>query len=100
MNDDFPMVHPFSPRSDVQMNSCWVYRFMCLWADNIAMMNIWFGSTGVPFGLTFATVTEPRSFLNISIITLQIVPALLQIVPGLKGSKQKLVDKQANRTAK
>ena len=60
---------------------------MDLWADNIALMTIWCGSTSVPFGLHIASGTDPHSFSIISIGTLQIVPALLQMVPGLKESK-------------
>ena len=51
---------------------------------------------------TFAAGTDPHTFFNNFLkYTLQIVPALLQIVPGLKGSKiaVTVVDKQANWTA-
>ena len=54
-------------------NSGLVGLFVCcggpkpleLFADNIALMNIWCGSTSVPLKVfTFAAGTDPHSFLN------------------------------------
>ena len=48
---------------------------------------------------TFAAGTDPHSFFNNFHKYDANSSGLLQIVPGLKGPKQNLVDKQANRTA-
>ena len=54
-----------SARFDVWMHDCCVYGFMGLCADNIALMNIWCGSTSVPFGLHVCSWDwSPDSFFN------------------------------------
>jgi hypothetical protein len=71
------------------MHYCCVYGFMGLWADNIALMNnylVWLHECAI-WSLRLQLGLIPIHFSIISINTLQIVPALLQIVPGLKGSK-------------
>ena len=65
------------------MHYCCIYGFLDLWADNIAVMNTWSGSTSVPFGLKSGAGTDPNSsIVNFHTINmLQMVPDLLQIVP-------------------
>ena len=58
VNDDFRMVHLFPSRSDAYVHYCCIYGFMGLWADNIAMMNVWCGSTRYSAG------SDPHLFFS------------------------------------